>query len=152
LHNKPTYTGEDTKSMGAGSSASNASNLSRVQENIQNVGKHDPYRIKLLQDKLDDRGKARLAKLLEEIDENIDGLMEEKKEYYKHGAKSTAGGFVDGKSHVSRVTGVSKADSNNAYLYTGTDQDRMQGINVELSRYNSAMSSMPSAGEDRFDT
>ena len=62
---------------------SNASNLSKIQQNKIAAGKHDPFKIKLLQDKLDEKGKARLAQLLKEIDDNIDELMKEKEEYFK---------------------------------------------------------------------
>jgi hypothetical protein len=44
---------------------------------------YDPFKIKLLQDRLDDKAKARLATLLDDIDENMDELMKEKAEYSK---------------------------------------------------------------------
>ena len=122
LQNKPTYQGEDTKSLGGSSNMSKMSGMSKIQQNKLEAGKHDPFKIRLLQDRLDEKGKARLAQLLKEIDDNIDELRKEKEEYFKHGVKSTAGGYMDTKSQMSRVTGVSRVtDSSNAYLYTGDD-------------------------------
>lgn len=92
---------------------------------------HDPTRIKLLQDRLDPKGKARLEQLLQEIDDNMDELMKEKSEYHKMGMKSTKGGFAgagqfDTKSHMSGVTGHSRVTtSSNAYLYSGDDSSKM---------------------------
>lgn len=121
LQNKPTYQGEDTKSVGESSNMSKMSGMSRIQQNKLEAGKHDPFKIKLLQDRLDDKGKARLAQLLKEIDDNIDELKKEKEEYFKHGANAK-GGYMDNKSQMSRATGVSRlTDSSNAYLYTGQD-------------------------------
>ena len=134
LQNKPTYSGDETKSLGGGSNVSGASNMSKIKENKILAGKHDPFKIKLLQDRLDEKGKARLAQLLKEIDDNIDELMKEKEEYFKQGTKA---GYMDTKSQMSRVTGVSRVtDSSNAYLYTGQDQDRVQKINEQLRDYN----------------
>ena len=41
-----------------------------IRRNRLEQGRHDPTKIKLLQDRLDEKGKARLAQLLLEIDEN----------------------------------------------------------------------------------
>ena len=61
---------------------------SKVRENKANVSKYDPYKIKLLQDRLDEKSKARLATLLQEIDDNLDDLKKEKEEYHKMGMKN----------------------------------------------------------------
>ena len=116
--------------------------MTKIHQNKIYAGKHDPFKIKLLQDRLDEKGKARLAQLLKEIDDNIDELRKEKEEYFKHGGKSTSGGYMDTKSQMSRVTGVSRVtDSSNAYLYTGQDQERVQKINEQLRDYNPTMGS-----------
>jgi hypothetical protein len=51
------------------------SNNSRISKNKQEAGKFDPYKIRLLQDRLDAKEKARLDFMLKEIDENMDELM-----------------------------------------------------------------------------
>lgn len=69
-----------------------------------------------MQDKLDPKAKARLATLLDEIDENMDDLLKEKAEYAKQGMKG------DTKSMLSKMSGISRAtDANNAYLYSLND-------------------------------
>ena len=77
---------------------SQMSDNSRIRKNIGLAGKHDPTKIKLLQDKLDPKAKARLESLLDEIDENMDSLMKEKEEYSKSGMKSTQGVGFDSRS------------------------------------------------------
>lgn len=56
---------------------------SKIFENKTNASKYDPFRIKLLQDRLNEKEKARLGALLKEIDDNIDQLMKEKADYHK---------------------------------------------------------------------
>lgn len=56
---------------------------SKIKENIENVGKYDPYKIKLMQDRLNPNEKARLNEMLNEIDENLEEIMKEKAEYHK---------------------------------------------------------------------
>lgn len=87
--------GFDTKSdqSNGKSSKSVMSENSRIRQNKIEAGRHDPYRVKLLQDRLDGKGKARLEQLLNEIDDNMDELMKEKAEYHKQGMKTTQGGF-----------------------------------------------------------
>lgn len=63
------------------------------------AGQHDPTRIKLLQDRLDDKGRARLQSLLDDIDENLDEIMKDKAEYSRSGMQ---GGGFDSKSQLSR--------------------------------------------------
>lgn len=75
---------------------------SRIKKNIELAGKYDPTKIKLLQDRLDPKAKARLESLLSDIDENMDSIMKEKDEYSKSGMKSTQGGGFDTKSYMSR--------------------------------------------------
>ena len=74
------------------------SDNSKIRKNIELAGKHDPTKIKLLQDRLDPKSKARLENLLNDIDENMDEIMKEKEEYSKSGMKSTMGGGFDLKS------------------------------------------------------
>ena len=129
---------------------SKMSGMSKIQQNKLEAGKHDPFKIRLLQDRLDEKGKARLAQLLKEIDDNIDELRKEKEEYFKHGVKSTAGGYMDTKSQMSRVTGVSRVtDSSNAYLYTGDDQERVQKINEQLREHNPTLGAAVNASYDQ---
>lgn len=90
---------------------------SKIQQNKLAQARYDPYKIKLLQDKLDPKAKARLASLLSEIDENMEDLLKEKAEYARQGMKG------DTKSSMSKMTGVSRTtDANNAYLYSMGDQ------------------------------
>jgi hypothetical protein len=57
----------------------------------------------LLQDRLSDKSKSRLALLLKDIDENMDELMQEKADYAKWGMKSNHGGSqLDTRSQMSR--------------------------------------------------
>ena len=83
---------------------------SKIRENINSQGKHDPFKIKLLQDRLSDKEKSRLDSLLNDIDENLEDILKEKNEYYKKGSdtKSTI-------SKASRITGVN--------VYNMTDED-----------------------------
>lgn len=98
---------------------SNQSSVSsKIQQNKLSQAKYDPFKIKLLQDKLDPKAKARLETLLQEIDDNMDELLKEKADYAKQGMKG------DTKSMMSKMTGVSRTtDANNAYLYSLNDQD-----------------------------
>ena len=76
----------ETKSVSGAtdrSMRSNASTTSKVLENKREAGKYNPFKIKLLQDRLDEKGKARLAEMLKDIDENLPQLMKEKQEYHK---------------------------------------------------------------------
>ena len=72
--------------------------------------------------------------------------------------KSTKGGFAgagqfDTKSHMSGVTGASRAsDPNNAYLYATDDQSRMQDINSRLQSYNPSLVGSSMMSNDNFDT
>jgi hypothetical protein len=51
----------------------------------------------------------------------MEGLMKEKADYAKQGMKG------DTKSQLSKMTGISRAtDANNAYLYSLTDQQKIQ--------------------------
>ena len=92
-----------------------SSMTSKIRQNIDNVGAYDPTRIKLLQDRLGDREKARLNEMLSEIDENLEDLMREKEDYHRQALKFKG----DFKSQMSRV---SKVSSNNAFLYSEQDQ------------------------------
>ena len=74
------------------SKQSKMSENSKIKQNIDDVGKYDPYKIRLQQDRLGEKEKARLEALLSEIDDNLDELMKEKAEYYRQGLK------VDSKS------------------------------------------------------
>lgn len=56
---KPTYK-EDLKSESGKSNYSQMSENSKIRKNIELAGKHDPTKIKLLQDRLDPKSKARL--------------------------------------------------------------------------------------------
>lgn len=94
---KPTYK-DDLKSESGKSNFSQMSDNSKIRKNIELAGKHDPTKIKLLQDRLDPKSKARLENLLNDIDENMDEIMKEKEEYSKSGMKSTMGGGFDLKS------------------------------------------------------
>lgn len=79
------------------------SGTSRIQQNKISAAKYDPHRIKLLQDRLDEKSKARLAALLKDIDDNMDELMKEKAEYAKWGMKPNQGGSqLDTRSQISR--------------------------------------------------
>ena len=49
-----------------------SSTSSKIFENKLNAAQHDPFRIKLLQDRLNTREKSRLEALLKEIDDNMD--------------------------------------------------------------------------------
>lgn len=62
---------------------SKASDKSRIQQNIAGASKYDHLKVKLLQDRLNEKEKARLESLLKEIEDNLDGLMQEKQEYHK---------------------------------------------------------------------
>ena len=76
----------DTKSVSGTtdrSMRSNASDRSKIIENKRGAGSYNPYKIKLLQDRLDEKGKSRLADMLKEIDETLPELMKEKNEYSK---------------------------------------------------------------------
>lgn len=94
LDGKPTYNGPDARSSYGESNVSGMTDNSIIRRNRLEQGRHDPTKIKLLQDRLDEKGKARLAQLLLEIDENMDDLMKEKAEYAKQGMRSTKGGFA----------------------------------------------------------
>jgi hypothetical protein len=91
----PQGVGFDTKSEhSTGKSTMTAmSQNSVIRQNKLDAGRHDPYRVKLLQDRLDAKGKARLEHMLNEIDDHMDELMKEKAEYAKQGMKTTQGGF-----------------------------------------------------------
>lgn len=60
---------------------------SKILENKRAAKGYNPYKVKLLQDKLDAKGKERLAELMAEIDSDLPNLMKEKQEYYKHAGK-----------------------------------------------------------------
>jgi len=98
---------------------------SKIRENINSQGKHDMYKVKLLQDKLNEREKNRLDSLLGDIDDNLDEILKEKNEYYKKGSdtKSTI-------SKASRITGV------NVYNMSSEDSHQMQDINERLQKFN----------------
>lgn len=66
---------------------------SKIDENKSKASKYDPFKIKLLQDRLSSPQKARLATLLQEIEDNYDALMKEKAEYHKYGMKAVNGGY-----------------------------------------------------------
>lgn len=64
----------ETKSVSGAtdrSMRSNVSGSSKILENKREASNYNPYKIKLLQDRLDEKGKARLAEMLQEIDENL---------------------------------------------------------------------------------
>ena len=113
-----------SKKSGKSGRSNISSTTSRLQENKIKASKYDPFRIKLLQDRLNEKEKSRLQALLKEIDDNIDQLMKEKADYHKQGMKSVHGGYkgagsFDTQSQMSGRTGVSRApDANNAYLYS----------------------------------
>ena len=145
------------------SSGSKASMSSRVSQNKQNAKNFDPHKIKLLQDRLDDRQKARLEQLLKEVDENMEELMKEKAEYARDGMKSGPGGFGgagrydDTRSQMSRMTGAgggraTTENSSNAYLYSQDDQSKIQEINDALQKFNPALVGSQMISNDNFDT
>ena len=82
---EPGFDAKSDQSNGKSVNSSMSEN-SKIRQNKIEAGRHDPYRVKLLQDRLDAKGKARLEQLLKEIDDNIDELMKEKAEYHKQGA------------------------------------------------------------------
>ena len=109
----------DSRSQGGVSTSSKNSAISKIQENKLLAANYDPTKIKLLQDKLSDKERERLANLLKEIDDNIDDLKREKEEYFKQQLFTKVGKGFDTSSHLSRATGGSKTTtSNNAYLYS----------------------------------
>ena len=78
-------------------------------------------------------------------------MRKEKEEYFKHGGNAK-GGYMDNKSQMSRVTGVSRVtDSSNAYLYSGQDQDRIQKLNEQLRDYNPTLGSAINATTSSYD-
>lgn len=68
----------------------------KILKNKIEAGSYNPQKIKLLQDRLDEKGKSRLEALLRDIDDNMDDLLKEKAEYTKQGLKTTQGGFSVG--------------------------------------------------------
>ena len=82
-----------SKKSGRSGRSGASSTTSKVFENKIQASKHDPYRIKLLQDRLNEQEKRRLEALLKEIDDDMDQLMKEKAEYHKQGMKSVHGGY-----------------------------------------------------------
>ena len=103
---------------------------SKVRQNRDNVGEYDPYKVKLMQDRLNPDEKERLQSLLQDIDDNLDQLMKEKAEYHKAALKS------DSKSAMSRITRTTDA---NAFLYSENDQEKMADINERLQKYNPSL-------------
>ena len=85
----------DTQSRRSGKSMRSgvSSTTSKILENKGRASQYDPYKIKLLQDRLSSPEKARLSALLQEIDDNYDALMKEKADYHKQGMKVTKGGY-----------------------------------------------------------
>lgn len=124
------FLSEDTQSRRSGKSMRSgiSSTTSKIHDNKANASKFDPFKIKLLQDRLSSPEKARLATLLQEIDENYDALMKEKAEYHRHGMKAAPGGYkgagaFDVQSQASGQTGVTGASgtatgAKNAYIYS----------------------------------
>jgi hypothetical protein len=108
------------------SGASSASRADKIKFNKENVGKYDPLKVRLLQDRLDDRQKDRLESLLDDIEQNWDEIMKEKAEYAKQGMKA------DTKSQMSRVSDA----TSNAFVYTEVDTKRMAEINERLQKMN----------------
>lgn len=153
----------DTQSRKSGKSMRSgiSSTTSKIHENKSNASKYDPFKIKLLQDRLSSPEKARLATLLKEIDDNYDALMKEKAEYHRHGMKAVNGGYrgagaFDAQSQASGQTGATRAsgaatDAQNAYIYSQGDQGRMQKINETLQKYNPALLGSQVIANDHFD-
>ena len=61
----------------------------KILKNKIEAGSYNPQKIKLLQDRLDEKGKSRLEALLRDIDDNMDDLLKEKAEYTKQGLRTT---------------------------------------------------------------
>ena len=140
----------EAQSQSGYSTNSKLSDTSKIHQNITTAGKHDPFKIKLLQDRLDDKAKARLATMLTEIDDNLDDLMQEKAEYHKQGMKSTKG--FDVRSQMSRQTGASRiTEGSNAYSYANNDQQQMQELNTALQKFNPGLVGSQVTA-DNFDT
>lgn len=106
------------------SDASKAS--SKIRENRQATKNYNPHKVKLLQDRLDEKGKARLAELLKEIDDDLPRIMKDKEQYYKNAGKSA----FDTESQRSRVT---------AYSHAGEDSSKMTEIDEKLTRLNPSL-------------
>ena len=158
LTEKPAYIGPELDDISENpSNISSMTDKSIINRNKLMQGKHDPSKIKLLQDRLDPKSKARLEKLLQEIDDNMEELMKEKEEYHKMGMRSTKGGFAgagqfDTKSHMSGVTSATRAiNSNNAYLYAAGDQQKIQDINERLQAYNPSLAGSAMMSNDNYD-
>lgn len=94
---RPPQAGFDTNSQqsnddgkwGKSQMSENSKMQDKIRQNKVEAARHDPRRIKLLQDRLNEKGKARLEQLLKDIDDNMEELMREKAEYHKQGMKST---------------------------------------------------------------
>ena len=100
----------ETKSVSGATDRSNMSTNSKVLENKREAGKWNPYKIKLLQDRLDEKGKSRLAEMLKDIDENLPELMKEKNEYAK---------MLGGKRNAFEMQSQTSVREPNAYDYGG---------------------------------
>ena len=141
----------DTQSRRSGKSMRSgvSSTTSKILENKGRASQYDPYKIKLLQDRLSSPEKARLSALLQEIDDNYDALMKEKADYHKQGMKVTKGGYkgagaFDTQSQASGQSAATRqsraaTDAQNAYIYSQGDQGRMQQINDKLQKFNPAL-------------
>lgn len=75
-------------------------------------------------DKLDPYSKDKLDRMMSEIDDNLDALQEEKKEYFK----------IDGDQSVSKVSRIT--DATNVFSIGGDYMKAMQDLDQKLSSVN----------------
>lgn len=123
---------DDTKSLGGASRFTNASGMSKLSNrDFVSINKHAQGKMRpfLRQQRPTDRlapdQRARLEEMVKEIDDNIEGLLAEKEEYFKG----------DGQS-VSKRSGI--PDAPNVYSFEGQTKSRMDEIDSRLRMRNPA--------------
>ena len=101
---------------------SNTSKTNFMALNKDRARSFNPYKKPMICDTLNEQSRSRLDRLTEEIDNDLEGFIKKKEEYYAIELEQ------------SQMGGVTSSDPDNAYHYSQEDVDRIEKINESLRK------------------
>lgn len=106
-----------------------------IEANIRSAGSYNAYLRQKQVDRLDPVAKAKLERMLKDIDENLDDLQKEKELYQKQLGSAMSNNKSGWQSHAPSVISKFSSDTN-FYAEETKDSRRLQEIDAKLLQKN----------------